>query len=547
MENIVKKANYVLKFELPITEKKEEKLSKVEKQTQEGTEEKWIVEAFVATTDKDMEEDKITPGALKQAAKILKENFQTVLFNHNPNYPIGKVVDAKVKNIPERDAKGLWVKIYISKQEWRIWQKIKEGVLSKFSISAYAVRKPVYSDKEDEEGRPVIDYYEITELYPFECSLVSVPANPNAVAISWYIEKQLIPIEEYKKEEEEEMKEEIKKEAQTNENSEKANEKNDKPVIHIDTESISYTPWSAIDKTKLARILFESGDEKAIKECFGVVPDINKRSTWKFPHHVLIKRAGENEYDLVLSYTGLMAAYKAFRGARREPKLTPQQRKDLKAHLRRHFEFLVRRGEYEEVPEALKMLARVAQLDLALDDLREELQSSGIEDKIASLEQIDSLVEEILKKDFKFYSITRLFDIVKFEELEEKISEKFAKILEETLKNLLKGKEDAMEKEKSLKTEANKEEVKKEVLEEKDKYIEELKKTISSLQEEVKKLKAELEELKKSPEVKGMDSQREEETFDVEEFIKSEEFANLPLEKQMEFLRLLFEKANAKK
>ena len=338
----------------------------------------WYVEALVATTDRDTVDDIITPEALEKAAKVLKEQYQTVLYNHRADRPIGKVIDAKVKDLGN-GRKGLWVKIMISKTEEEIWQKIKEGVLSKFSFWAKVERKPVYVETED--GKEVVDHYLITDMYPFECSLVSVPANPNAVALDYYISKHLteggIDMQEQKeiktiteeiKEEEKKEKEELKKEeaVETEEfeetedfveeveeetvEDEEVEKQDAKPKIRINKTDVDFTPWSKVNKIRIRNILYKAGNKTAINEMYGVVRSYERMTDWGYPHHIL-KQVGENTYEMILSYTGLMAAYKAMRGARGGGRnLTDEERRKLKAHLRKHFRYLVQIGEYDEIP-----------------------------------------------------------------------------------------------------------------------------------------------------------------------------------------------------
>ena len=91
----------------------------------DSNEENWYVEGFCGTTDFDLQSDIITEDAFKTAENDLIEN-STVLFNHDVNMPIGKVVEARAEE------KGLWVKILLSKTVPDIWKKVQEGIISKF-------------------------------------------------------------------------------------------------------------------------------------------------------------------------------------------------------------------------------------------------------------------------------------------------------------------------------------------------------------------------------------------------------------------------------
>jgi len=139
----------------------------------------WYVEGFCASTEIDLQGDIITENAFKKSEQDLIEN-STVLWNHDVNQVIGKVAETEARK------EGLWVKVLISKTVPEIWQRIKEGVVNKFSIRGKiidAVRKFV---KEVNKVANVIN-----EMYLVEASLVSLPANPAAKTLRWYIEKSL--------------------------------------------------------------------------------------------------------------------------------------------------------------------------------------------------------------------------------------------------------------------------------------------------------------------------------------------------------------------
>jgi len=139
----------------------------------------WIVEGYAATSDLDLQADVITPEALKASAEDLIQN-STVLWNHDTNRPIGKVLFA------EGRPGGLFVKVRVSKTEPEIWQKIQEGVLNKFSISGDVIEA-------DRSYMPDLKRYGrvIRRMRLGETSLVSVPANPNAETLGWYVAKAL--------------------------------------------------------------------------------------------------------------------------------------------------------------------------------------------------------------------------------------------------------------------------------------------------------------------------------------------------------------------
>jgi len=149
-------------------------------QLEKKKQEHWFVEGYAATDDIDSEDDRIDIAALQEGAENLK-SYQTCLYNHDKDRPIGSIQDVKV--LPEGQ---IWVKIKISKTEPKIWEQIQDGTLNKFSV-----RGKIYSV--DREFSATLNRYirVIKSLKLFECSIVSVPANPEARTLRWYISKAL--------------------------------------------------------------------------------------------------------------------------------------------------------------------------------------------------------------------------------------------------------------------------------------------------------------------------------------------------------------------
>jgi HK97 family phage prohead protease len=130
------------------------------------------IEGYASTTDKDRDEDIITHEALLRCKDdLLKKGSSTVLYNHDYEMPIGRVLRTRV------DSKGLIVRVGISNANdvKSIRVKIREGVLRSFSIGGRFKRVQV---ERDEEGK--IISFKVLEMELFEVSVVSVPANPEA-------------------------------------------------------------------------------------------------------------------------------------------------------------------------------------------------------------------------------------------------------------------------------------------------------------------------------------------------------------------------------
>lgn len=147
------------------------------KQAEESGE--FHIVGYAATTDFDLQGDIITQEALKGSSLDLLKN-STVLLNHDVKQAIGKVTKA------EFDKHGLLIDVLISKTEPDIIQKIKEGVLNKFSIRGEVLEREKRFMPEFNREVNVIKRMTLVEV-----SLVSVPANPEAKAIGWYVSKAL--------------------------------------------------------------------------------------------------------------------------------------------------------------------------------------------------------------------------------------------------------------------------------------------------------------------------------------------------------------------
>lgn len=140
----------------------------------EGT---FIVEGFASTSDIDTQYSIIKQAALDEGALSLTK-YNTLLFNHDMDRPIGKIL------VAESRPNKLYVKCSVSKAEQDIRTKIQDGTLSKFSIMGEILDH----DYEDIEGEQILI---IKSMRLFEVSLVSVPANPEAKTLNWYIEKSM--------------------------------------------------------------------------------------------------------------------------------------------------------------------------------------------------------------------------------------------------------------------------------------------------------------------------------------------------------------------
>ncbi|RKY93856.1 MAG: hypothetical protein DRQ06_06115, partial [Candidatus Hydrothermota bacterium] len=149
------------------------------KKAEEDSEGRWIVEGLASTSDFDIQGDIVSEEALKASKDDLLKR-PTVLLNHEENEPIGRVLETEVTKA------GLRIKVMISKTAKKVWELLKEGVLSKFSIRAKVL-------KAVDEYIPYLKRFArvIKRMVILECSLVSVPANERAMALNVYVEKKV--------------------------------------------------------------------------------------------------------------------------------------------------------------------------------------------------------------------------------------------------------------------------------------------------------------------------------------------------------------------
>lgn len=124
------------------------------------------IEGYASTTAIDRSADVILASAWTKSGGL--NNFQRnpiLLFNHNYDKPIGKVVAMGT------DSKGLKINGVISKSAGDVYNLVKEGVLSTFSVG-FLIKDAEYDKQND--GLIVKD----AEL--LEISVVSVPCNQDA-------------------------------------------------------------------------------------------------------------------------------------------------------------------------------------------------------------------------------------------------------------------------------------------------------------------------------------------------------------------------------
>lgn len=122
---------------------------------------------YASTKDVDRMGDIIQPTAFD--IKKINEKGLPILFNHNPNFPIGKSLWGKINDV------GLMLKVYISDKTQvakDVWNLILEGIISGASVGFIPTEW-----KETKEG------YEFLKVDLLETSFTPIPANPGAVTL----------------------------------------------------------------------------------------------------------------------------------------------------------------------------------------------------------------------------------------------------------------------------------------------------------------------------------------------------------------------------
>lgn len=122
-----------------------------------------VIEGHASTPTLDRYREVVDPAAFKQGVADFEKKNPIVLFAHNHERPIGKVVSLSI------DKGGLTVRCEIFDVE--IGTMIRAGVLRTFSIG-FIIKNWTYDEKSEVRTITALDLVEI--------SVVSVPANPDA-------------------------------------------------------------------------------------------------------------------------------------------------------------------------------------------------------------------------------------------------------------------------------------------------------------------------------------------------------------------------------
>ena len=123
------------------------------------------IEGYASTTDVDRHGDIVPASVWEKGVENYLKN-PVILAYHNHSEPIGRMIEHRV------DAKGLWIKARISKAAGDVFDLVKDGVLTAFSIGFRIA---------DAEYNSALELFVVKELELHEISVVSVPANQNTL------------------------------------------------------------------------------------------------------------------------------------------------------------------------------------------------------------------------------------------------------------------------------------------------------------------------------------------------------------------------------
>lgn len=133
-----------------------------------------LFEWYASTRDKDRVNDVVLPKAFQDAMNDYMNN-PILLLQHNPEKPIWTILEAKINN------KWLYVKAQVTEDTDWVFSKLKNWVLKAMSIW-YRIKPNWFEEKEVVDENWNISYETIIkDLDLYEISLVSVPANQNAL------------------------------------------------------------------------------------------------------------------------------------------------------------------------------------------------------------------------------------------------------------------------------------------------------------------------------------------------------------------------------
>jgi len=137
----------------------------IKNDTTDGKTTSITIEGYASTDDVDRQGDIVPASVWKKGIQNYLKN-PVILAYHDHSEPVGRMVEHRV------DGKGLWIKARISSAATEVFNLVKDGILTAFSIGFRIV---------DAEYDAAKELFVVKELELHEISVVSVPANQNTL------------------------------------------------------------------------------------------------------------------------------------------------------------------------------------------------------------------------------------------------------------------------------------------------------------------------------------------------------------------------------
>jgi HK97 family phage prohead protease len=139
--------------------------TKSEHSTTDDNQEVLTIKGYASTNDVDRHGDIVPASVWEKGMQNYLKN-PVVLAYHNHSAPIGRMTEHTI------DENGLLVKARISSAAGDVYNLVKDGVLTAFSIGFRII---------DAEYNSALELFVVKELELHEISVVSVPANQNTL------------------------------------------------------------------------------------------------------------------------------------------------------------------------------------------------------------------------------------------------------------------------------------------------------------------------------------------------------------------------------
>jgi len=124
-----------------------------------------MISGYASTSDLDRQGDVVPPSVWEKGMQNYLRN-PVILAYHDHDKPVGRMIEHRV------DQKGLWIKARISSVAENVFNLVRDGLLTAFSIG-FRIKDAAY-DQESE-------IFTVNELELHEISVVSIPANQNTL------------------------------------------------------------------------------------------------------------------------------------------------------------------------------------------------------------------------------------------------------------------------------------------------------------------------------------------------------------------------------